>query len=261
MPRGYRFSANTGFLWKDRPFLQRIAAAAGAGFDAVEFHDEAQNEDPAALRDAIAAAGLPVLGLNARMGDTAGCAAMPAMADQARRDIDAAIETAARVGAGAIHVLSGRTNEAAAHACYVAALRHALAASDLTILIEPISSAAMPGYFLHSLDQARAVIAEIGHPRLKILFDCFHIEREHGDLVPRFGTVAGNVGHVQIASFPDRAEPWPSDIDYAAVLPALRAMGYTGAFGCEYLPASKVEDGLGWRDALRTRLGAVTPAA
>lgn len=259
MTAAYRFSANTGFLWKDRPFLQRIAAAAGAGFDAVEFHDEAQGEDPEALRDAIAAAGLPVLGLNARMGDTAGCAAIPGMADQAKRDIDAAVETAALAGAGAIHVLSGRTDEAGAHACYVAALRHALAASDLTILIEPISSAAMPGYFLHSLDQARSVIAEIGHPRLKILFDCFHVEREHGDLVARFGTVAGDVGHVQIASFPDRAEPWLSDIDYAAVLPAMRAMGYAGAIGCEYKPASTVEGGLGWRDALQTRVCA-TPA-
>ena len=56
-----RFSANTGFLFKDLPFLERIAAAAAAGFDAVEFHDEAQGTDPERLAAALAEAGLPVV--------------------------------------------------------------------------------------------------------------------------------------------------------------------------------------------------------
>src|SRR5690606_26128267 len=99
----YRFSANTGFLWKELPLPERIRLAGTHGFDAVEFHAEAQTADKGAVRDALAETGLPVLGLNVRMGDTAGCAAIPGMADQARRDIDAAVETAARVGAGAVH--------------------------------------------------------------------------------------------------------------------------------------------------------------
>ncbi len=252
----YRFSANVGFLWKERPFLQRMGAAAASGFDAVEFHDEAQRQEREALRDAIAEAGLPVLALNVRMGETSGWAAIPGMEDQARRDIDTGIETAGRAGARALHVLSGKTDAPGAHVCYVGALRHALSVSDLTILIEPISACANPGYFLHRLDQAAAILAEIAHPRLKILFDCFHVEREHGDLIARFRGVAADVGHVQISSAPARAEPWPSLIDYAEVLPALHTMGYRGAFGCEYRPVSTVEAGLGWREALRRRLAA-----
>ena len=86
-----RFSANTGFLYKDLPFLDRIRAAAAAGFDAVEFHDEAQGADPAALAAALAETGLPVCGLNVRMGETSGCAAIPGAEAQARADIDAAV--------------------------------------------------------------------------------------------------------------------------------------------------------------------------
>ena len=73
----YRFSANTGFLWKERPFLERIARAGACGFDAVEFHDEAQREGLDDVRAALRDAGLPVIGINTAMGETAGCAAIP----------------------------------------------------------------------------------------------------------------------------------------------------------------------------------------
>lgn len=245
--RKYLFSANTGFLWKELPFLERIRRAAASGFDAVEFHDEAQTADPAEMREVLEETRLPVLGLNVRMGDTAGCAAVPGMAGQARRDIDLAVAVAGRVGAGAVHVLAGKTEAPEARAAYVASLRHALEASDLTILIEPICRAMMPGYFLHDLDQAADVIAEMDHPHLKLLFDCFHIETEHGDVLARFRAHAAHVGHVQIASFPDRREPFPGALDYGELLPRFQEAGYAGHFGCEYKPAATVEEGLGWR--------------
>lgn len=248
-----RFSANTGFLWKELPFLERIRRAAANGFDAVEFHDEAQHADPSALADTLAEAGLPVLGLNVRMGDTAGCAAIPGYEDQARHDIDAAIATARQVGAQAVHVLAGRTGSTGDRAAYLRSLHHALDSCDLAILIEPISRAAMPDYFLHDLDQAAEVIDETGDARLKIMFDCFHVAAEHGAIPERFRQHAGRIGHIQIASYPDRSEPGRGTIDYAAVLNAFRDGGYDGVFGCEYRPATTVEAGLGWRDRLRSR--------
>ena len=247
----YRFSANTGFLWKSLPFLERIERAAAAGFEAVEFHDEAQGADPAALDDVLARTGLPVIGLNVAMGETSGCAAIPERADQARREIDAAVALAERLGAGGVHVLAGRTGDAGAEDAFRVSLAHALDAGDRMILIEPICRAKMPGYFLHDLDQAARLIDEIDHPRLKILFDCFHVEQEHGEVRARFEAQAARIGHVQIASFPERAEPFAGALDYCELLPAFRAAGYRGAFGCEYAPKGRVEDGLGWRDALR----------
>lgn len=233
-----RFSANTGFLFKELPFLHRIGAAKAAGFDAVEFHDEAQGVDPDQLAEALAETGLPVCGLNVRMGDTAGCAAIPGAEAQARADIDAAVIVANAVESGAIHVLSGRTeaDPDAARRALTANLRYALDRFDRTILIEPICRAAMPDYFLHDLDQATAILAEIDHPRLRILFDCYHIETQHGACLDRFEAARDRVGHVQIASVPGRNEPTSGDLDYRALLPQLARAGYAGAFGCEYRP-------------------------
>ncbi|MGB7757484.1 MAG: TIM barrel protein [Salinisphaera sp.] len=247
----YQFSANTGFLWPDRPFIDRVRAAAAAGFDAVEFHDEAQSADTAELVDVLSSARLPVLGLNVRMGATAGCAAIPERVDEARRDIDQAIAVADRVGARGVHVLAGKTDAPGAEAAYIATLRYALSVSDLTILIEPICRQAMPDYFLGRLDQAQRILGEIDHPRLKLLFDCYHVQTEHGDVVARLKQCVDDVGHIQIASVPGRNEPElgpVAELDYATVLAAFRDAGYAGMFGCEYRPT---DAGLRWRNELR----------
>ena len=249
--RPLAFSANLGFLWPELPFLDRIGAAAAAGFDALEFHDQAQGADPLALSSALAAAGLPVAGLNARMGETAGRAAIPGEEAAFRADLAEAEVAAALCGAGAIHVLAGRTEAPGARETYIANLRHALAATPRTVLIEPICRAAMPGYFLHDLFEALGIVAEVAHPRLKILFDCFHVETEHGDCPARFRAAAPHVGHVQIAAVPDRGEPDRGAPDYAALLPAMRRLGHAGPFGAEYRPRGGTDEGLGWMAALR----------
>ncbi len=241
----YPLSANTGFLWRDLPFLDRIDRAAAAGFDAVEFHDEAQQAEPAALEATLKRSGLPVLSLNTRMGMTLGSAALPG--DRALRDIDEAAALASRVGARAIHVLPGLTQAPDAREIFERNLRHALAATEGMVLIEPVSPAAIPGCFLNNLDTAAAIVDAVGDPRLRILFDTFHVAATEGDVARAFACHAPRVGHVQIASYPGRAEP---DEDTLALLPAMRAAGYAGAFGCEYRARGPVEAGLGWRDAL-----------
>ncbi|TMV35554.1 TIM barrel protein [Thioclava sp. BHET1] len=120
-----------------------------------------------------------------------------------------------------MHILSGRTEAADARAAYVAALRHALDESDLTLLIEPISAQAIPGYWLNSLDRARAVIADLASDRVKILFDSYHIAAWRKDLAAAFVDCAPLVGHVQIADPTSRAEPQigRGAHDFAALLP------------------------------------------
>lgn len=239
-----KFSANTGFLWTDLPFLERIKQAAAAGFDAVEFHDEAQRADPAALDDALAAAGLPVTGLNVEMGTTSGCAAIPGREAAARGQIDAALRLADSVDAGAIHVLAGKTDAPGAAAAYTAALVHACDNTHRTILIEPLSPTAMPGYFMESLDHALRVIEAVGRPNLKIMFDTFHIAETEDDVVAAFARSARHVGHVQIAGWPGRGDPTGGDLDYGTVLPQLRALGYAGPVGLEYRATAPIAETL-----------------
>ncbi len=247
----FRLSANTGYLWKELPFLDRIRQAARHGFDGVEFHDEAQGVDRAALKDVLAETGLPVFGLNVRMGETFGAAAFPCMSGQARQDVDHAVKVASDIGAGSIHVLSGVVSVPEAYAAYLDTLRYALANSDQTILIEPVCYEQLPGFYLRTIDTAAVILAEIGHPRLKILFDCYHIHRESGDVPGLFAAHADKIGHVQIAAAEGRAEPLPGALDYQTVLPEFRAHGYDGPIGCEYRPAGTTEGGLSWMDAFK----------
>lgn len=251
----YEFSANTGYLWTDLPFLDRIRQAAIHGFDAIEFHDEARRTDRRELKEVLAQTALPVGGINVRMEETFGCAAIPGLDDQAKRDVDEAIEIAEDINADAIHVLAGRTLGQAAHAAFLKTLRHALGHTDRTILIEPVCADEVPGYFLRTIEQAAEVISEIGHPRLKIMFDCYHIFRESGDLLANFNAHASDIGHVQIAAAEGRAEPFPGEIDYGDLLPAMRSCGYAGRFGCEYRPIGTTEDGLSWRDTFCDHVG------
>lgn len=244
-----RFAANTGFLWRQLPFEERLRRAAAAGFDAVEFHDEAQGADLARLADLLGELALPVAGLNTRMGATAGCAALPGQGDAARRDIEAAAEAARALRAEAIHVVAGRGE--GSRAAYCASLTHALEIWEGTVLIEPISAAGVPGYWMDDLGLAREVLAELGHPRLKLMLDGFHMAAMGRDLWAEFAADPGVVGHVQIAAFPDRDEPDTGSPDYAAVLPRMVAAGYRGRFGAEYRARAGEEAGLGWMERLR----------
>lgn len=224
-----KFLANTGYLFQALPFPDRLTAAARAGFDGVEFHDEVQRHDAGAIAAVLEQSGLSVGSLNSRMGETAGCAALPGFEAEFAADIRAADAAARRIGARAIHVLAGRG--ATDRATYAQNLRRALELTDLPLLIEPISRAAMPQYHLHRLDDALDLRDRLGCDRITILFDWFHISAEAGpqnaaDLLARHRAA---IGHVQAAGFPARTEPEPRIITTTAALafPAL---------GLEYRP-------------------------
>ena len=250
-----RLSANTGFLWTERPFLDRIAAAGAAGFDAVEFHDEWRGVAEDDLRAALRESGLPVVGLNAAMGETGGKTALPGREREARDEAAEALDMAALLGAEAVHLLAGSVEaEDAAMACYRANLGWAAeraAARGIAVLIEPLSRAAKPIYPLRTVADAAEVIEAVGARNLQILFDFYHVHAEGCDIPITFRTHRERVGHVQIADPSSRHEP-EFDGPYAIgpLLTALRAAGWDGPTGCEYVPRGAVEAGLGWREAV-----------
>ena len=210
-----RFSANLGFLWADRPLPQAIKAAATAGFDAVECHwpyDTPATE----VRDALSLTGLPLLGLNTLRGAGGfnGLAARPEVVTEARAAIDQAIAYADATGAGAIHVMAGKAEGAAAHQAFVENLRYACDRTGRMILIEPLNRHDAPGYFLRTTDQACDVISDADRPNLKIMFDCYHVGRTEGDVLTRLGDLLPLIGHIQFAAVPDRGPPGRGELDY-----------------------------------------------
>jgi hydroxypyruvate isomerase len=253
-----RFSANLGFLWRDLPVGERIARAAGAGFDAVEFLDEPVTGRTGEVAESLAAARIGAVALNSFMGATKGIAALPQCEEQARAAVERAVEAASVIGADLVHMTAGIGPAVPqARACY---LRNLTLCCDLAqaegkgVVIEPISQRAMPGYFLSSPQMAIEMLEQAARPNLGLLLDAYHLAAMGHDpagAVREYGMFAR---HVQIASLPGRNEPRPDEI--APMLEALADTGYAGAIGCEYLPEGEsVEAGLGFIAALRARFG------
>ncbi len=254
-----RFSANLGFLWADRPLPEAIRAARAAGFDAVECHWPYDFPAPE-VAAALAETGLPMLGLNTRRGDVAGgengLSALPGREDAARAAIDEALDYAGAVGAGCVHVMGGNAAGAAAHAAFVANLRYACDAAaprGITILIEPLNRHDAPGYFLTTTDQATRIMDEVGADNIRLMFDCYHVGRTEGDVTTRLRALLPRIGHIQVASVPDRGAPDHGELDYAHVMAAIRATGWATPLGAEYRPGGDTEATLGW---MRTERGA-----
>lgn len=247
-----RFSANLGLLWADLPLPDAIRAAAAAGFDAVECHWP-YDQDPAAIRAALAETGLPMLGLNTRRGHAGeqGLAALPGREAEARAAIDQALDYAAAIDCGSVHVMAGLASGPAATACFHENLTYACdRAPDRMILIEPLNNGDVPGYFLSHTDQAARIIAAVARPNLRLMFDCYHVGITEGDVGARLQALAPIIGHVQFAGAPDRGRPDRGGLDYRQIFALIDRIGWTRPLGAEYRPGGPVEPTLGWMRSL-----------
>lgn len=250
-----RFAANLTLLFTELPFLDRFAAAAEAGFRAVEMLFP-YDHPPEAVARALERAGLDLALFNAPPGDFAagdrGLAALPGRREEAERSIETALAYALATGARRIHVMAGIADGADAKAAYRAFLRHAcprLAEHGIALMIEPINRRSMPGYVLNDGDAAADLVAELrgeGFSNLALQFDIFHMQILHGDVTVRLRRMLPLVGHVQVAAVPDRGEPGSGELDEGHLFRTLDALGYDGFVGCEYIPKAGTREGLGW---------------
>jgi hydroxypyruvate isomerase len=248
-----RLAANLGYLFADRPLLERFAAAAGYGFKAVELQFPYAQPAPAVRRE-IERHRLKMLGVNTPLGPggEAGVAGVPGRERDFATSFRAALDYAVAIGAAAIHCMSGQVppeQQAEAEKVFIANLARAadLAGEHgITILIEPINRRDRPDYLLCRPEQAAALIAEVGRPNVRMQFDFYHVQIEGGDLMARFAHHHGVIGHVQVAAVPSRAEPDEGEVNYPAIFDMLDRSHYAGFVGCEYRPRQRTEDGLGW---------------
>lgn len=246
-----RFSANLGFLWADRPLPDAIRAAKAAGFDAVECHWPF--DVPAAVtKAALEETGLSMLGLNTRRGDVDrgenGLAALPGRQTAARSAIDEALAYASDISASAVHVMAGNSSGPRARAAFCENLVYACeaAADAVTVLIEPLNHYNAPGYFLSTTAQALDVIHEVDKPNLRLMFDCYHVQIMEGDVTRRLEALLPLIGHIQIASVPDRSTPDHGELDYDYVLARIAELGWARPIGAEYLPGKGANPDLAW---------------
>jgi hydroxypyruvate isomerase len=246
-----KFAANLSFLFPERPFLERFAAAAAAGFKAVEFAFAYEHPE-ADIAAAAARAGVQVVLMNLPPGDWAagerGLAALPGREAEFRTSLATALRYAAATGCRQLHAMAG-AGLACREETFAANLREAATLAQqkgVRILIEPINNLDIPGYFLTQPQQAGDIIRKIAHPNLFLQLDLYHCQVMRGDLARQIDLHWPIIRHIQIAGNPGRFEPDRGEINYPFILKHLESLGYDGWIGCEYKPAAVTEAGLAW---------------
>ncbi|MCS3507657.1 2-oxo-tetronate isomerase [Achromobacter sp. JUb104] len=254
-----RLAANLTMMYNEHAFLDRFQAAASDGFQGVEFlfpYDFAAADIRARLQDN----GLTQALFNAPPGDWAagerGIASLPGREDEFQRGLDQALGYAAQLGNRSLHVMAGlirpEQDRAAHRAVYVRNLARAASAAasaGITVVIEPINTRDIPGFFLNRQDEAQAICAEVGAANLKVQFDCYHCQIVEGDIAVKLERDMAGIGHIQIAGVPDRHEPNLGELNYPYLFDRIDALGYAGWVGCEYRPKAGTRAGLGWAQA------------
>ncbi len=250
-----RFAANLHSLFTEWAFLDRFAAAADAGFTAVEL------QFPYEFRaDAVASrlqrSGLKVVTMALPAGNWAagerGLATLPDRFEDLKASVETGLAYARTIGAGKVQMMSGLgcMNETHAAKSFRRALAHAgerLGVHGIELLIEPLDPREIPGYFLTDFCYAANLAAEPAFPNLKMQFDIYQRQRAAGDVAMALGRRIRQIGHIQVAAFPDRGEPNDGELNFAFLFTKLECLGYKGYVGCDYRPRGRsTTEGLGW---------------
>ena len=258
-----RFAANLSMMYNEVPFLERFARAAADGFVGVEYLFP-YDYDAQKLKELLKANGLRQALFNAPPGDWAkgerGIASLPGREDEFKASIEKALEYAHVLDCKTIHVMSGNRVPLMLREHQLSILKNNIALAcemaqkfGVKIVLEPINLRSMPEYFLNRQDEAQAIVRALQQPNLAVQFDFFHCQIGEGDVTTKLLRDLPHIGHIQIASVPDRHEPDVGELNYEWLFGVIDQSGYDGWIGCEYIPAGETSAGLGWFASWRER--------
>ncbi len=276
-----QFAANLSMMYQELPFLDRFEAAAKDGFTAVEYLFP--YAFPAAeLAARLKANNLQQVLFNAPPGgtdaasidaawasNTRGTASIPGREAEFRAGVHMALAYADALNCPRIHLMAGLIGDGQTRISnlptYIANLKWAaaeVAQAGRDVLIEPINTRDIPGFFLNRQDHAHEIIQAVGAPNLKVQMDLYHCQIVEGDVAMKIRQYlpTGRVGHFQIAGVPERHEPDIGEINYPYLFDVIdevsKACGWQGWVGCEYKPRlggqpGGTSAGLGWLPKMR----------
>jgi len=257
-----QFAANLTMLFNEAPFLERFERASKAGFNAVEFLFP-YAYSAAEIKQQLDQYQLTLVLHNLPAGDwdagERGIACHPDRVEEFRQGVAKAIEYARVLGVHQLNCLAGKApvgiDPKLLHATLVENLRYAAAElkkANLRLLIEPINTFDIPGFFLNTTKQAADILAKVAADNLFIQYDIYHAQRMEGELANTIEKNLSKIGHIQLADNPGRNEPGTGEINYPYLFKFLDRIGYHGWIGCEYKPATNTEAGLGWMKHLNS---------
>ncbi|WP_278183345.1 2-oxo-tetronate isomerase [Vibrio misgurnus] len=251
-----KFAANLTMLFTEVPFLDRFQKAHQAGFKAVEFLFPYAYQ-ASELASKIKQFDLEQALFNMPPGNwdagERGFAALPGREAEFRASVEVAIVYANALNCKKVHAMAGifddRFTREQHIATFIANIRYAadkFAQQGIELMIEPLNNRDVPNYFIAHQREAVALIKQIDRSNVKLQLDLYHAQIMDGDLSSLIREVAPYVGHVQIASVPERHEPSEGELNYPHLFKVLDDSGYLDWIGCEYKPRKTTLDGLGW---------------
>lgn len=254
-----RFAANLTMLFNELPFLERFQAAAQSGFRGVEYLFP-YGYDKYELADRLKRWNLVQVLHNLPAGDWAagerGIAILPDRVSEFQHGLFQAIDYAVKLGCRQVNCLAGIAPQgiepARLHETLVNNLRfaaHELAQEGIALLVEPINTRDMPGFFLNSTAQALSLLDDVESSNVFIQYDVYHMQVMEGDLARTIEANLDRIAHIQIADNPGRNEPGTGEINFPFLYRHLDAIAYAGWVGCEYRPAGETREGLSWLPA------------
>lgn len=250
------FSANLSMMYREVEFLDRFELAAKDGFEFVEFLFP-YTFPAETIVEQLTNHGLKQCLFNLPPGDfDAGERGLAILADR-QKDFDdslaVAIEYAQAMDCPNLHLMAGivpaHLSKDSVRPTYLRRIEQAANACEphgIDVVIEPINTRGMPGYFLNYQHEAIQIVQELVLPNLKIMMDLYHAQIMEGDLATKLRENIAHIGHIQIAGVPDRHEPSIGEVNYPYLFDVIDALGYEGIIGCEYVPKGNTSEGLSW---------------
>ena len=251
-----RFSANLGHLFVEYPLIERIGHAAKAGFKAIELQNPYALA-PSDVKAEIEQHGVTMLNLNTPPGPKGegGLAAVAGREADFWTTFLKALDYIVAIGGNSLHVLSGvvpPNERPAAEKVIVANLTRACdaaAAKNIFLMLEPLNQRDRPDYYVSHIEHIADIIAKVGKPNLKVMYDFYHVQVMQGDVLKRMEKHLPIIGHVQFAGPPTRVPPHKGELNYEVIFPAIDAMGWQGWVGAEYGPGGPTVDSFAWGKA------------
>ena len=251
-----RLAANLTLMFNEVDFMDRFAAAAAAGFKGVEYlfpYDYPADD----IAEQLEKHGLEQVLFDFPAGDwdggDRGLACIPDRVGEFQDSVWQALEYAKTLNCTRLTCLAGLTPEGVdpskVEETMVDNLKFAANAASgtgVTVLVEPLNTRDVAGTYVYTSGHGRSLVEAADSPIVRLQYDVYHMQIMEGDLAPTIDANMDVIHHFQLADNPGRNEPGTGEINYDYLLPHIDGLGYEGWVGCEYRPAGRTEDGLGW---------------
>ncbi len=250
------FAANLTMMYNESEFLDRFESAANSGFKGVEYlfpYSYEKNK----LADLLGSYSLTQVLHNLPAGDwetgERGIACDPERTGEFQDGVEKAIEYASALNCIRVNCLAGIPPDSVPmdliKQTFINNLEFAAKNLDdagIRLLIEPINTRDIPGFYLTNTHQALSIIEAVNSDNIYLQYDIYHMQIMEGDLTPTIQNNLGIIEHFQIADTPGRNEPGTGEINYPFLFDMIDTTGYKGWVGCEYKPSESTNASLGW---------------